>query len=77
MELTTRDGRAIKPLGLAGHPEMATACVPAAFAAGIDYFFFYSLDFESMLDELGDLCAEHRDEVVIATASWRDGRPRG
>lgn len=69
MELTTRNGSAIKPLGLAGRPEMATACVPTAFAAGIGYYFFYSLDFETMLNGLGDLCAEHRDEVVIATGS--------
>ena len=69
MGLTTRNGQALKPLGLSACPDMEKACVPVAFAAGINYFFFYDLSYEPMLKGLKDLVVCHRDEMVIATGS--------
>ena len=69
MELTTRAGKSVAPLGLAGRPGLEGGCVDAAFAAGLDYFFFYSGDCAAMLDGLAVLCRDCRDEVFIATGS--------
>ena len=65
--MTTRAGKSVAPLGLAGRPGLEGGCVDAAFAAGLDYFFFYSGDCAAMLDGLAALCRDCRDEVFIAT----------
>ena len=69
MGLRTCNGQTLKSLGLSAYPDMEMACVTAAFEAGIDYFFFYNLNYELMLKGLKDLCPEHRDRMVIATGS--------
>lgn len=68
MELTTRAGKPVASLGLAGRPELERGCVDAAFAVGLDYF-FYSDDCDAMMDGLAVLCRYHCDEVFIATGS--------
>lgn len=69
MSLETISGQTVKPLGLSAYPDMEMACVPAAFDAGIDYFFFYNLNYELILKGLKKLCPKHRDRMVIATGS--------
>ncbi len=48
---------------------MAVACVPLAFAAGVNYFFFYQLSDNNLLKELKPLLADRREEIVVATGS--------
>ena len=69
MDLRTNNGQIVNSLGLAAYPDMEMPCVTTAFEAGIDYFFFYNLNYELMLKELKKLCPAHRDKMVIATGS--------
>lgn len=69
MDLTTLKGQPASILGLAGHSDMETSCVALAFEAGVNYFFFYDLFSENLLNGLKSLVATQREQVMIATGS--------
>ena len=54
-------------LGLAGNPNTDPRCVPAAFEAGVNLFFFYNLGFTGLVDGLTRLGG--RRDVFVATGS--------
>jgi len=67
--IETRSGKAVLPLGLAAFPEQDPRCVRRAFAAGVNYFFFYSPSYTPFIEELVRLCGQHRDDLIVATGS--------
>jgi predicted aldo/keto reductase-like oxidoreductase len=69
MELTTFSNSPPSIIGLAGNRSMDVNCVQSAFAAGVNYFFFYNLSFESLLSGLKLLLKDKRDRILIATGS--------
>ena len=76
LKMETLSGQAASVLGLAGNPDMESRCVDVAFDAGVSYFFFYNLSFQSMIAGLNRLCGEHRHDVFVATGTEdrnRDG----
>ncbi|MBD2461626.1 aldo/keto reductase [Oscillatoria sp. FACHB-1407] len=74
MELTTLDNTPVSRLGLASQYLKETGCVRAAFAAGINYFFSYSLPSRLFLDELNLLLATHRESIFVALGSEKRDR---
>ncbi len=44
-------------------------CIQTAFEAGVNYFFFYNLSCESLLEGLKPLLKEEREEILVATGS--------
>ena len=75
MDIATLAGRPVGDLGLGGQPDMDPACVGRAWAAGVNYFFFYNLSFVGLLEGLQPLVRDHRRDVVVATGSeTRDRR---
>lgn len=73
--LQTIVGQDVCPLGLAGNPEMEPDCVPVAFDAGMNGYFFYTLSFDALVSGVKELAGEHRDRVLISTGiEDRDGR---
>ena len=48
---------------------MDTSCAALAFEAGINYFFFYDISHENLLNGLKPIVATQREQVLIATGS--------
>jgi predicted aldo/keto reductase-like oxidoreductase len=69
MKLVTQKGEPASILGLAGNQSMETSCVRVAFQAGINYFFFYNLSFNNLLDGLKPLLSASREKLLVATGS--------
>lgn len=69
MDIVTQKGQPASILGLAGNQSMEVSCVPAAFKAGVNYFFFYNLSFNNLLEGLKPLLTAKREELVVATGS--------
>jgi aryl-alcohol dehydrogenase-like predicted oxidoreductase len=67
--LTTLDGTPASCLGLAARPMQDPRCVRQAFAAGINYFFFYGPGHKSFIEELASLLARKREQIIVATGS--------
>jgi aryl-alcohol dehydrogenase-like predicted oxidoreductase len=67
--LTTLGGTRASCLGLAAGPKPYPRCVPQAFAAGINYFFFYGPGHTSFIQELAALAPRQREQIIIATGS--------
>lgn len=67
--ITTCAGMPVQPLGLAAYPGQSPACVRAAFAAGINLFFFYGTSHLKAFAELPALLDEAASQVVVATGS--------
>jgi aryl-alcohol dehydrogenase-like predicted oxidoreductase len=67
MKLVTLSNSPVSILGLAGDRSMDINCVESAFAAGVNYFFFYNLSFESLLSGLKPLLKDKREEILVAT----------
>ena len=68
-EFKTLAGHPVCPLGLAGNPDMGSACVDVAYQAGVNYFFFYSLQFQGLIVGLNRLVKGNRESVVLATGT--------
>jgi aryl-alcohol dehydrogenase-like predicted oxidoreductase len=75
MHLETLNGQPASILGLAGSRGMDTSCVAVPFEAGVNYFFFYDLSHENLLNGLKPIVATQREQVLIATGS--DDRDKG
>ena len=69
MDIQTLQGHSVSLLGLAGHQTMEPDFAAVAYAAGINYFFFYNLSYASLLEGLKPILADHRADVAIATGS--------
>lgn len=69
MNIVTLQGQPASILGLAGSQSMDVSCVRVAFEAGINYFFFYNLAFDNLLDGLKPLLAAKREKILVATGS--------
>lgn len=69
MDLETLKGQPASILGLAGNPAMDASCAALAFEAGVNYFFFYDLSVENLLNGLKPLVATKREELLISTGS--------
>ena len=76
MPITTLDGTPVSILGLGNHPQMDGNCIPIAWEAGINYFFFYNLTYTNLLDELKSLLSHHREKLVVTTGT-SDRSPNG
>ncbi len=69
MPVTTIDGSLLSVLGLSGNPEMETECVPAAAAAGINWFFFYDISYTNLIETLAPVLQSERGRLFVATGS--------
>ncbi|SVD03810.1 uncharacterized protein METZ01_LOCUS356664, partial [marine metagenome] len=69
MEITTPNGQPVNILGLGGNPKMDSACVPLAYDAGINYFFFYDLTHTPLIEGLKPIVDSYRDNMVVATGT--------
>ena len=69
MVLTTLNGRPASCLGLAAGPKQDSRCVRRAFAAGINYYFFYGPGNATFIEELAELVRRKRQEIIVATGS--------
>jgi predicted aldo/keto reductase-like oxidoreductase len=69
MELTTLSNSPASILGLAGNQSIDINCIENAFAAGVNYFFFYNLSSSNFLDGLKSLLKNKREEILVATGS--------
>ncbi|MBF2005297.1 MAG: aldo/keto reductase [Chlorogloeopsis fritschii C42_A2020_084] len=67
MELVTQNGQPASIIGLAGNSGLDAKAVAMAFEAGVNYFFFYNLEFESLLEGLKSLIAGKRKQILVAT----------
>ncbi len=69
MDITTPSGQPVNILGIGGNPKMDRACVPLAYDAGINYFFFYDFTHRSLIEGLKPIVDTYRDNVVVATGT--------
>ena len=69
IEIKTLAGGAVQPLGLAGSPDTQSEFTPIAHRAGVNFFFFYGLNFGGMVDGVKRLLQQRRDEVFVATGT--------
>ncbi|NEO37999.1 MAG: aldo/keto reductase [Moorea sp. SIOASIH] len=69
MDIQTLSGSPVSILGLGVKNPMDTTCVEIAYQAGINYFFFYNLNYTSFLEGLKPILAAQRDQVVVSTGS--------
>ncbi len=69
MSVTTIDGSPLSALGLSGNPEIEIDCVPAAAAAGINWFFFYDKTSTNLIEGLVPLMQSERNRLFVATGS--------
>ena len=69
VKITTLLGQPAQPLALAGNPQMEEGCVATAYDAGVNYFFFYNLSFDTLITELKPQLAKNRESIVVATGS--------
>jgi len=67
--LTTLEGTSARCLGLAAGPKQDPRCVPRAFAAGINYFFFYGPGNTPFIKNLAALVPRNREQLIVATGS--------
>ncbi len=67
--IETRWGQPASRLGFASQYTQDATCIPAAFEAGINYFFDYQLPKEPLLVELKSLFATNRDAVLYTFGS--------
>ena len=67
--LTTIGGDPARPLGLAAYPDQRSECVKVAHRGGVNFFFFYSLSHESLIEGLRPLLRRSREDVIVATGS--------
>jgi aryl-alcohol dehydrogenase-like predicted oxidoreductase len=67
--LSALDGTPATCLGLAAGPMQDPGCVGRAFAAGINYFFFYGPGHTSFIEELAGLVQHNREQIIVATGS--------
>lgn len=68
-KLTTIAGDAVRPLGLAGSPDTRSGFASIAQQAGANFYFFYGLNFDGMIDGVRRLVRERREDVFIATGT--------
>ncbi len=69
VKLRTLAGSAVRPLGLAGSPDTQGEFAPIARRAGVNFFFFYGLNFGGMIDGVRRLVRERREDVFVATGT--------
>ena len=69
MQITTQDGKPASILGLGNHPQADSNCVPIAWEAGINYFFFYNLTYTALVQELKFLLSNHRENLLVSTGT--------
>lgn len=69
MDIVTQKGLPASLLGLAGNDSMEKSYVPIAFAAGVNYYFFYQLSYNNLLEGLKPLLRDRREEIIVATGS--------
>src|SRR5262245_3026287 len=62
-------GNSVCPLALAAAPGQDARCVGRAFAAGLNFFFFYGPGNVPFIEQLALLAKKDRDRLVIATGS--------
>ncbi|MDX2213570.1 MAG: aldo/keto reductase [Oculatellaceae cyanobacterium bins.114] len=74
MELMTLNQTPVSCLGLASQYLKESACVSAAFEAGMNYFFSYGLPSRVFLDELKPLLVTQRDSLFVALGSEKRDR---
>ncbi|MDE2998715.1 MAG: aldo/keto reductase [Gemmatimonadota bacterium] len=67
--MTTLAGAQVRPLGLAGAPDSQSGFASIAHGAGVNFFFFYGLNFDGMVDGVRRLLRHDRDEVFVATGT--------
>lgn len=67
--ITTRSGRPLSRLGFAAFPGQDSRCVDAAFAGGINLFYFYDRTNEKFIRRLALLANKHGDDIVIASGT--------
>ncbi len=68
-EMKTLAGEPVRPLGLAGAPDSQSGFASIAFGAGVNFFFFYGLNVDGMVDGVKRLLRHRRDEVFVATGT--------
>ena len=68
-QLKTLTNENICPLGLAGNPEQAEGCVPVAFEAGVNSFFFYNASFDTLMGGIKTLAQKNREQILISTGT--------
>lgn len=68
-EMRTLAGKAVQPLGLAGSPDTRSGFASIARRAGVDFYFFYGLHIDGMVDGVNRLLRERRDDVFVATGT--------
>ncbi len=68
-DLKTLAGEPVRPLGLAGAPDSQSGFASIARGAGANFFFFYGLDVDGMVDGVKRLLRRRRDEVFVATGT--------
>ena len=68
-EMKTLAGAPVRPLGLAGSPNSRREFASVAHGAGANFFFFYGLNFDGMVEGVRRLLRDHRDEVFVATGT--------
>lgn len=69
VKLKTLAGKSVRPLGLAGSPDTQCGFASIAHGAGVNFFFFYGLNFGGMIDGVSRLVRERREDVFIATGT--------
>src|SRR5689334_5127040 len=69
MHISTISGHRSSPLGLAAYPDQDPACVEAAAAAGINYFFFYSPSSGAFVSALRRTAKSQRNDIIIAAGT--------
>ena len=67
--ITTLCGELAQPLGLAVYPDHRSKCVPVAYLKGVNFFFFYSLNEESVASGFFSMLQQSRENIIIATGS--------
>ena len=68
-EMKTLAGEPVRPLGLAGAPDSQSEFASVANGSGVNFFFFYGLHFDGMVDGVNRLLRQRRDEVFVATGT--------
>ncbi len=67
MDIQTLSGSPASILGLAAQKPMDRTCVEIAYQSGINYFFFYNLNYTIFLEGLKPILAAERKQVLLAT----------
>ncbi len=67
MDIQTLSGSPASILGLAAQKPMDRTCVEIAYQGGINYFFFYNLNYTIFLEGLKPILAAERKQVLLAT----------